>query len=372
MSETIGEMILPGTYIEVRAEGLIGVGGISVGNIGVVGTANRGPLGEVEVLGSYSEALNVFGRYDPFKKPATGNHPLSLTRTLEQVFKGGGSTVYAVRISSTKVKDMKSRKWNVQGEGEGDNPTTLFTLTAKTPGSWANNMTATLATSQTPEGELATIEIVYGRIKESFEGSNADELAKEIEDGSNLVEVRDLAEGEELVPKQLSDVEKEGGPDGANVSKTEVTAGLDKLKNQTVNIVVIGGMDAGEVSSEAAAHLEATENDGRERMAVLGAAKDDLSKIAGITNHRIILVTPGIKADDAAVKNPSKREVRFSGFLFGSPRGRAFVDAGYTRQPDEQSRPRGRSDHGVLPGQTKTGARQAALGASEESGCSGA
>jgi hypothetical protein len=42
MSETITEMILPGTYIEVRAEGLISVGGISTGNIGVVGTASRG------------------------------------------------------------------------------------------------------------------------------------------------------------------------------------------------------------------------------------------------------------------------------------------------------------------------------------------
>jgi len=59
MSETIGEMILPGTYIEVRAEGLIGVGGISTGNIGVVGTASRGPLNEAVILGSYGEALAV-------------------------------------------------------------------------------------------------------------------------------------------------------------------------------------------------------------------------------------------------------------------------------------------------------------------------
>ena len=37
MGETIGELIIPGTYIEVRAEGLIGVGGISTGNVGAVG-----------------------------------------------------------------------------------------------------------------------------------------------------------------------------------------------------------------------------------------------------------------------------------------------------------------------------------------------
>ena len=38
-------LILPGTYIRVRSEGLIGVAGISTGNIGVVGhrlTGNRG------------------------------------------------------------------------------------------------------------------------------------------------------------------------------------------------------------------------------------------------------------------------------------------------------------------------------------------
>ena len=45
MSEAIAEMVLPGTYIEVRSEGLIAVGSIATGNIGIVGTAARGPLG---------------------------------------------------------------------------------------------------------------------------------------------------------------------------------------------------------------------------------------------------------------------------------------------------------------------------------------
>src|SRR5215212_9409750 len=97
MSEAIGEMILPGTYIEVRAEGLIGVGGIATGNVGVVGTANRGPLNQVVILGSYAEALETFGSYDRWPGTETG---LSLTRTLEQIFKGGGSTVYAVRVAA--------------------------------------------------------------------------------------------------------------------------------------------------------------------------------------------------------------------------------------------------------------------------------
>src|SRR5206468_703649 len=99
MSETIGEMILPGTYIEVRSEGLIGIGGISTGNIGVVGTANRGPVNEVVILGSYTEALDTFGSYDRWPGTDT-TAPLTLTRTLEQIFTGGGSTVYAVRVAN--------------------------------------------------------------------------------------------------------------------------------------------------------------------------------------------------------------------------------------------------------------------------------
>jgi hypothetical protein len=86
MTESIGEMIIPGTYIEVRAEGLIGVGGISTGNIGVVGTANRGPVGEAVILGSYAEALSTFGNYDPWPDSAATPR-LTLTRALEQIFR---------------------------------------------------------------------------------------------------------------------------------------------------------------------------------------------------------------------------------------------------------------------------------------------
>ena len=69
MSESLAEMVFPDTYIEVRAEGLISVGAIATGNIGVVGTAARGPRNEVRALGSYSEAIDLFGAYDAFGAP---------------------------------------------------------------------------------------------------------------------------------------------------------------------------------------------------------------------------------------------------------------------------------------------------------------
>jgi len=35
----MGTLVLPGVYITVRDEGLISVGGVSVGTVGIVGTA---------------------------------------------------------------------------------------------------------------------------------------------------------------------------------------------------------------------------------------------------------------------------------------------------------------------------------------------
>ena len=60
MSEGIVEMILPGTYIDVRAEGLLSVGTIATGNIGIIGTAERGTT-EIQMLSSFEEARARFG-----------------------------------------------------------------------------------------------------------------------------------------------------------------------------------------------------------------------------------------------------------------------------------------------------------------------
>lgn len=175
MSESIGEMILPGTYIDVRAEGLIGVGGIATGNLGVVGTANRGPVNTVQILGSYTEALDTFGQYDAW---STSGNPLSLTRTLEQVFRGGGSTVYAVRVANgTPVARV------ITVRDATDAP--LFTLTATSGGTWANDIAATLTAGA--GSDPSTLELVYKGNKEAFEGVDAQALRAAVEEGSQLV-----------------------------------------------------------------------------------------------------------------------------------------------------------------------------------------
>src|SRR5690349_473163 len=115
MAEAIAEMILPGTYIEVRAEGLISVGSIATGNVGIVGTAARGPRNQVVAIGSYSEALDHFGAYDAFANPTVSGHALTLTRALEQAYAGGAKNVWAVRIANG---DPVAAHVDVKAEGD--------------------------------------------------------------------------------------------------------------------------------------------------------------------------------------------------------------------------------------------------------------
>src|SRR4051794_31937831 len=87
-------LIILGTYIRVRAEGLIGVAGISTGNIGVVGTAAQG-LGVTHELSTAAEALAAFGPSDPVTTRA-----VNLTRIAGELFRGGARTVYARGVAA--------------------------------------------------------------------------------------------------------------------------------------------------------------------------------------------------------------------------------------------------------------------------------
>jgi hypothetical protein len=86
---SVAELVVPGTYIRVRSEGLIGAGGIAVGNIGIVGTASRGH-GRTHILSDFESATAAFGPADAFSAGT-----LNLTRALAIAFGNGARKVYA-------------------------------------------------------------------------------------------------------------------------------------------------------------------------------------------------------------------------------------------------------------------------------------
>ena len=302
MSESIAEMIIPGTYIEVRAEGLIGVGGISTGTIGVVGTANRGPLDEVVILGSFAEAQEVFGDYDPLPAtPATVAH-LSLTRTLEQAFRGGASDVMAVRVANlAAATPMRSMTWTVT-----NGPDVLFTLTARTPGTWANSIVAALTAGTATQ--TARLTLTIGTRRETFDAATAAAMALDVNGGSSFVSATPPAvadAGRAPTGVTAAAAATAGGPDGAGamgVLIPQISTGLDLLAERAVNILIVAGYNADIVSGAVLGHLEATESNGRERIAILGTRGDTVANAtadaANISNRRAVLVAPGIFAID--------------------------------------------------------------------------
>jgi len=143
------ELVLPGVSIEVRDEGLLIGLGVSVGNLGVVGTASRGPVGVPVLLGSYGEARETFGDYDPWISGKSGE--LTLVRALEQAYRHGAGAVFAVRVTSTEAaasgdnfiptwnKNTKARHatFSVAGETAAS---TAARLKAKTHGTWGDRI----------------------------------------------------------------------------------------------------------------------------------------------------------------------------------------------------------------------------------------
>ena len=144
-------VILPGVYIDVLAEGLIAPGQVTVGNLGVIGTAAKGPLNQPTLLATYNDAVAIFGPYDSFIDP---NNPtrrrqnaLTLVRALELAFSSGATTVFAMRVAAGGVAAATATLQSASGQ--------CVLLTAASPGSWGNAITATVAAAEAADIRMA-------------------------------------------------------------------------------------------------------------------------------------------------------------------------------------------------------------------------
>jgi hypothetical protein len=143
MAEVITETILPGTYIEVRAEGLLTIGAIPTGNIGIIGTAEMGSA-RIENLSSYEEGRARFG--DPGEwDVGSPDDNLNLVRALKLCFDNGASTVYARRVFDEAT--AKAATFNLTN----DTNEPVLTLRAKTPGTAGNRLQIRIEPGETQE-----------------------------------------------------------------------------------------------------------------------------------------------------------------------------------------------------------------------------
>ena len=295
------ELILPGVYIDVRAEALIVGGPISVGNIGIVGTASDGPVNEATLLGSYADAREIFGPYDAF---ATTNS-LTLVRALELAYNNGASTVYAVRVAGPGLTAAAPSAGDMAGNA------TIFGVVAKNPGTAGNDLRITIVDAGS--GNF-TVTIKRGNVTEEYTASNGTQLVTRINDpvnGSALVTATAGPNpGNVLVP--INNVAFAAGNNGPNAPDTAYAAGLAVLQNQNAHIIVAAGQPDNVIGDEMLAHVNNSSTDEikRDRIGIIGsraktAAQDasaflNVARTPAVTGDRIVYVIPGIKVTDSA------------------------------------------------------------------------
>jgi len=311
MSESIAEMVIPGTYIEVRAEGLIAVGAIATGNIGIVGTAGRGPVNAVRAIGSLAEAIDLYGLPDPFEDARVEDSPLTLVRALEQAYLGGARNVFAVRAANG---NRTAASLDIRAAGNLDG----FTLTARgivddltgteiegSSGTWGRDIHVDVSPDTTTTPARSRLTISYRNLREVFVGATVGELHTAA-GASTLVSVGDVENaGLAVVPVSGN---LTGGTDGADVSAGDLGDALAELEDQPVNILLVAGVGTDVIGNVVAGQLERTENEGRERIAVLGARDSGTASAASgveqdaeaTADDRIVLVAPGLRAVDTA------------------------------------------------------------------------
>lgn len=137
----MAEMIIPGTYIDVRSEGLISAGRVATGIVGVVGTAARGEVGVPVTLAGFAAARDLYGLPDSYSRPEDGSHPLTLVRALELIYNNGASTVIAVRVAGSSSASATYAVQNASGQ-------TVAVLTARMPGTWGNAISISIAPAE--------------------------------------------------------------------------------------------------------------------------------------------------------------------------------------------------------------------------------
>lgn len=125
------ETIIPGTYIDVRAEGLISAGRVATGVIGVVGTSSAGPVRKPVTLAMPDQARSQFGAPDDPRDPDDGEHPLTLVRAVDLCYANGASTVIAVRVAGSSATAASIELPDANGAKCAE-------LAAVTPGTWGN------------------------------------------------------------------------------------------------------------------------------------------------------------------------------------------------------------------------------------------
>jgi hypothetical protein len=107
--------------------------------------------------------------------------------------------------------------------------------------------------------------------------------------------------GDGLPPVTATALTFSGGDNGSVTTQNYMDA-LDAMVTEDVQIALPVGLPFSQIKASVLGHVEITENLGRERVAVLGADSNEITKILenanDIADKRVVLVSPGIDQQD--------------------------------------------------------------------------
>jgi phage tail sheath protein FI len=184
----------PGVYVEEISSGVRSITGVATSITAFVGRARRGPIDEdgPVVVNSYADFERIFGGLW-LESP--------MTFAVRDFFLNGGAQAIIVRVYKGVQNEEPAAKLSLDPESGNDK----YELTAKSPGSWANNLLVradydTKDTSDTNLFNLYVREGADGPIEEfrnvSVDKASPRRVDKVLKNESLLVNGAALADGQ--------------------------------------------------------------------------------------------------------------------------------------------------------------------------------
>jgi len=279
----MAERVLPGVSVEVKSEGLITTTAGAPNVIGLIGTANWGPIDVVTTVGSFSEAVEIFG---------TDDTALTIKKALELAYGEGATTVRCVRIGDGT--EAYATKVLLNGA------TPVITLNGLYKGTYGNQISVTVtANATTPANRDLTI--TDGSLVETYinKATNT-EIIEKINEVSSLCSAV-LTSATPLVDI-TSITNLAGGDDGESVTNGDYVSGLSLFESEDINIVVCAGQSDDALHASMNSHCQNMAEVGRERIAIGGSALgESITTIKARTtkSDRFVFVCPGVEVIDA-------------------------------------------------------------------------
>lgn len=186
--------------------------GVSLADIGVVGTFSKGAVNTPTTISSLDQLVSEFGGY---KAGLTG-YP-SILGAMAQ----GAKSFKIVRIGGATIASAAKTLQDAT-------PVNSVVITAKTPGSWGNDITVAVA-SGTTAGTFKLI-ITYGAQQETFDNLTLDNVGTQVV--SQFVSAAKAA-GAVAIPANIAATPLTGGDDGAVTEDADYVGTIDANGNRS-------------------------------------------------------------------------------------------------------------------------------------------